>query len=148
MPPLTPGTAAPPIPSVEFDKPTAVYFYKVTCPVCQLSAPVTETFERAYPGHVVGVGQDPQEKLEQFSSEFAVTFPSLVDAPPYDVSNAYGISVVPTLYLIEDGTVTDVAESWDRKGFNRISERLAASTGRQYAAISEEGDGLPAFRPG
>ena len=148
MPPLTPGTTAPPIPSVAFDKPTAVYFYKVTCPVCQLSGPVTDTFQRAYPGHIVGVGQDPPERLDQFASEFGVTFPSEVDAPPYDVSDAYGIRVVPTLYLIEDGTVTDVAESWDRAGFNRISERLAASTGREYAVISEEGDGLPAFRPG
>ncbi|MEX2459054.1 MAG: redoxin domain-containing protein [Actinomycetota bacterium] len=148
MPAIEPGTRAPEIPGVAFDRPTAVYVYKVTCPVCQISAPVTQTFEAAYPGHVVGVGQDPPEKLERFSSEFGVTFPSVEDAPPYDVSNAYGIRTVPTLFLIEDGTVTDTVESWDREGFNRVSRRLAAALGAEYAEISHPSDGLPAFRPG
>src|SRR5688572_24936865 len=110
---IPPGTPAPPIPGVAFDTPTAVYVYKVTCPVCQLSAPPAETFQTAYPGHIVGVGQDPPERLAQFAAEFGVTFDTVEDAPPYDVSNAYGIRTVPTLFLVEDGVVTDTVESWD-----------------------------------
>jgi hypothetical protein len=145
---IPPGTPAPPIPGVAFDRPTAVYVYKVTCPVCQLSAPPTETFQTAYPGHIVGVGQDPGERLEQFAGEFGVTFDTVEDAPPYDLSNAYGIRTVPTLFLVEDGTVTETVESWDRAGYNRVSRRLAELTGAEYAEISHPSDGLPAFRPG
>jgi thiol-disulfide isomerase/thioredoxin len=148
MPPIRPGTRAPEIPGVAFDRPTAVYMYKVTCPVCQMSAPATQTFETAYPGHVVGVGQDPPEKLEQFADEFGVTFESVSDAPPYGVSNAYGIRAVPTLFLVEDGTVTDTVESWDRDGFNRVSRGLADAIGAEYAEISNPADGLPPFKPG
>ena len=145
---IAPGTPAPHIPGVSFERPTAVYVYKVTCPVCQISAPPTETFQEAYPGHVVGVGQDPPERLREFADEFGVTFESYSDPPPYEVSDAYGIRTVPTLFLVEDGTVTDTVESWDREGFNRVSRRLAEAVGAEYAEISHEGDGLPAFRPG
>jgi hypothetical protein len=64
------------------------------------------------------------------------------------VSNAYGIEVVPTLFLVEDGVVTDVTESWDREGWNRVGSRLAGALGQSIAPLSEDGDGLPVFRPG
>jgi hypothetical protein len=65
------------------------------------------------------------------------------------VSNAYGISHVPTLVVIDaSGVVADVVESWDREGLNRASERLAALVGAEPSPVSEPGDGLPDFRPG
>ena len=148
MTPIQPGTRAPEIPSVEFDRPLAVWMYKVTCPVCQLAAPPAQRLADAFPGHVVGVGQDPPERLEQFAGEFGVTFPSIHDDPPYEVSDAYGIRTVPTLFVIEDGVVTKTLESWNRDGYNDVSRHLAEVTGLEYAEISHPSDGLPAFRPG
>ena len=55
---------------------------------------------------------------------------------------------VPTVFLVEDGTVTDSVEGWDREGFNRVAGRLAEVTGTAYRPVSEAGDGLPPFRPG
>ena len=61
---LDPGSSAPPIPGVDFDTgPLALFFYKVTCPVCQLAAPKVAEFQRAYPGRIVGVGQDPEGRV-------------------------------------------------------------------------------------
>ena len=150
MPPLTPGTTAPTIPGLGLeDGPRALFFYKVTCPVCQMAAPKVQTFQAAYPGRIVGIGQDPREKLGAFEAEFGLTFPSLVDAPPYSVSNAYGIEVVPTTFLVDErGTILETVESWDRDGLNRVSGRLAELTGAGYAEISNRSDGLPPFRPG
>jgi len=146
---IPPGSTAPPIPGVAFDRPKALYFYKVTCPVCQLSAPVSEAFERAYPGRIVGVGQDPPGKLGRFSGQFGLTYPFLADDPPYPVSAAYGLRVVPTLFLVDEGgTVLESVESWDREGFNRVSEHLAELTGAPPAEVSNPSDGLPPFRPG
>jgi peroxiredoxin len=145
--PLPPGSAAPPIPGVTFDHdPQVLFFFKVTCPVCQMAAPAAERFEGAYPGHIMGVGQDPPGKLAAFSDQYGMSFRVTADDPPYPVSSAY---VVPTTFLVDPGgTVIDVVESWDREGLNGLSERLAQQIGAAYAPISAAGDGLPPFRPG
>jgi peroxiredoxin len=150
MEPLAVGSPAPYIPGVDFGTaPSAVFFYKVMCPVCQMAAPKVERFEQGYPGRIVGVGEDPPEKLDAFHQEFGLTFPSVSDSPPYELSNAYGIRAVPTTFLVaSDGTVLSVVESWDREGLNALSSRLADLTGEPYAPISEPSDGLPPFRPG
>jgi thiol-disulfide isomerase/thioredoxin len=146
---LEQGAQAPTIPGVEFaDGPVALFFYKVTCPTCQMAAPVAERLSRAVPQRFVGVVQDPTERVEAFAREYRTTFPSVSDTEPYDVSNAYGIRVVPTLFVIENGTVADVVESWDREGWNRIAVYLASATGAAAETLSVEGDGLPPFRPG
>jgi thiol-disulfide isomerase/thioredoxin len=149
MPALASGSTAPDISGVSFsDGPKAVFFYKVTCPVCQMAAPAAQAIEAAYPGRILGVGQDPEEKLVAFDREYGMGFPRQPDLPPYDVSNAYGVEVVPTVFVVQDSTVLDTVESWDRDGYNRVSRRLAELTGTPFVEISTPGDGLPPFRPG
>ena len=148
MQPLAPGSTAPDLDGVDLMEPRILFFYKVTCPVCQLAAPVAERIEQAVPGRITGVGQDAEPDLRAFAQEYGVTFPSVRDAPPYPASRAYGVRVVPTLFLVQSGEVRDVVESWDREGFNRITGALAASAGAQPVSVSSEGDGRPPFRPG
>lgn len=150
MSPIAVGKPAPPIPGVTFgDGPVALVFYKVTCPVCQMAAPKVDRFERAYPGRIVGIGQDPQEELDAFADEFGMRIPVLSDPPPYEASDAYEIEAVPTLFLVgEEGTILEAVGAWDRDGYNRVSERLAGLVNSSAAIISEDGDGLPLFRPG
>jgi thiol-disulfide isomerase/thioredoxin len=144
------GDAAPLVPDVSFDEgPVALVFYKVTCPVCQMAAPKVDAMAGAYPGRVVGVGQDPADELQRFGREFGMDVPAVPDLPPYGVSNAYGIETVPTLVVIDSaGEVADAVVSWDRAGFNRASARLAELLGVEPAMVSDSSDGLPAFRPG
>lgn len=148
MQPLKPGTEAPDVPGVDRDGARVLLFYKVTCPTCQISAPVAERFHRAVGDRFVGIGQDPREKLDQFAEELGATFTAISDQPPYELSNAYGIRVVPTLFVTGDGKVVDVSESWDREGWNRLVAKMGALTGEAAEAVSWEGDGLPPFRPG
>lgn len=147
--PLQAGDQAPFIPGAEpEDGPRAVLFYKVTCPTCQLAAPIAERFHDAFPDRLVGVGQDPREKIERFEQELGTTFPSVSDEPPYPASNAYGVRTVPTLFILDDGEVVEVVESWDRDGWNRAAAKLGDLTGQAVGTVSQEGDGLPPFRPG
>ena len=148
--PAQAGTAAPPIFGVTFGEgPKALFFFKVTCPVCQMAAPKVAAFERAYPGRLVGIGQDPPDKLVEFSRTHGLPVKLRDDPPPYPASAAYGIRVVPTTFLVgEDGAILDVVESWDREGLNALSGRLADLLGAEPVTISERGDGLPPFRPG
>jgi hypothetical protein len=146
---IAPGADAPPIDGVELGTgPRALWFHKVTCPVCQLAAPVAERLAAAHPGLVVGVGQDPEDHLNAFQLAHGITFAVVRDPPPYAASDSYGLIVVPTLVLVQDGAVVDVVESWDRDGYNRVSGRLAELTGNEPTVVSAVGDGLPPFRPG
>jgi thiol-disulfide isomerase/thioredoxin len=150
MSPLPIGANAPPIPGVRFGEgPVGLFFYKVTCPTCQMAAPKVGGFERAYPGRVLGIGQDPPEALERFTREYELGVRSLPDLPPYEMSDAYGIVSVPTLFLMgADGTVLESVGAWDRDALNRVSHHLAELTGAHPVDISEPGDGLPVFQPG
>jgi thiol-disulfide isomerase/thioredoxin len=144
------GDEAPAIPGVVFEAgPTALVFYKVTCPVCQMAAPKVAALEDAYPGHVLGLGQDPEDALAAFDAEHGFGAPSIADLAPYEASDAYGIEAVPTLILVgADGAVHDVVQSWDREGYNRVAGELAELTGLSRVEPSDARDGLPAFRPG
>ena len=147
---LAAGSQAPEIPGLDFASgPTVLFFYKVTCPVCQLAAPAVQTFETSYPGRILGVGQDPDERLSAFSQTYGIGFPSKADTPPYELSNAYGLRVVPTTFLIDTaGHVVEVVESWDRTGMNGVSRRLASLVGAEDRPLSDSGDRPPPFPPG
>jgi thiol-disulfide isomerase/thioredoxin len=149
MGPPSVGSPAPPIPGIDLRAGVrALFFYKVTCPVCRLAAPVAQRMAAAYPGAISGIGQDPGQALDRFAGSYEWSFGSTADLPPHPVSDAYGIRVVPTVVVVRDGRVADVVESWDRDGYVRLSSLLAEATGRPFASVSEEGDGLPSFRPG
>jgi len=148
--PLEIGDVAPPVPGVAFDDgPRGLFFYKVTCPTCQLVAPTMRAFEDAFPGRVIGIGQDPKEDLARFTREHAMQIRSIEDAPPYPVSDAYDVVSVPTLFLVgSDGRLLDMVGAWDRDGFNGVAARLAELTGAEAVEVSSPRDGLPDFKPG
>jgi peroxiredoxin len=148
MPPLKPGTEAPELPGVDRDGARVLFFYKVTCPTCQISAPVAERLHQQAGDRFVGIGQDPREKLDQFAQELGTTFATISDEPPYPLSDAYGIRVVPTVFVVDTGTIVDVVESWDRDGWNRAGAKAGQLLGATPEALSWDGDGLPPFRPG
>lgn len=150
MSPLSVGDLAPPLPGVTFAQgPIGLFFYKVTCPTCGLIAPKMDLFERAFPGRVIGVGQDPAGELALFSNEHGIGIRSIEDPPPYPLSDSYAIESVPTLYLVgEDGRISESVGAWDRTGFNRVAERLALLTGSGPVIISSPDDGLSDFKPG
>jgi hypothetical protein len=103
---------------------------------------------QAFPGTVVGVGQDPDGKLRDFGVQFGTSFDVISDAPGYPASERYGLRVVPTLVLVDGGRVVDLVESWERDGYNRVSAGLAELTGARPTQVSTSDDGLPSFRPG
>jgi AhpC/TSA family protein len=150
MSPLDVGDVAPAVPGVAFGEgPVGLFFYKVTCPTCRLAAPKMQAFERAFPGRVIGVGQDPERELARFSSDHAMEIRTIEDAPPYPLSNAFAVVSVPTLYLVgKDGRLLESVGAWDRSGFNRVARRIAELTGDEPVEVSTPADGLPDFKPG
>jgi hypothetical protein len=92
---------------------------------------------------VVAVGEDPPREVQTYADRFGQKVPTLSETAPYPASDAFGIDTVPTLFRVdEDGTVRDAVVSWNRAEWNRFAEAAGG------AAVSDEGDGLPPFRPG
>ena len=143
------GTPAPAVAGVAGPGPVALVFYKATCSVTQMAGPALAHLGEAYPGTVVGIGQDPPPDLATFAATHGWAFPQVPDLEPYPASNAYGIASAPTLVVLDgNGQVADVVESWDREGMNRASATLAHLLGAAAEVLSTEADGLPAFKPG
>src|SRR5436309_13602369 len=86
--------------------PVLIAFFKTTCPVCQLTFPFLDRIHRGQAAPAIAifaVSQDDPESTREFTDEFGVTFPALFDSAGsgYPASNAYGISHVPSAFLIE-----------------------------------------------
>jgi hypothetical protein len=143
------GESAPDVMGANLAAPGAFVFFKVTCGTTKIATPAIERLAQAYPGRVVGVGQDPRVDLDAFASAFGLTLPLVPDLDPYPASDAYRIVSAPTAVAVtSDGSVAAVAESWDRAAWNRLSATLAEMLGVEPVSVSEPGDGLPSFKPG
>jgi peroxiredoxin len=132
--------------------PVVLFFYKRECPVCQMAAPFMQKFEDAYGGSgfsILGIAQNEKEETIAFAREHGITFPVLLDSNGYKVSKAYGLTAVPTTFLVDSsGTIRHTVVSWSRPGLNAVSEAVAQLTQKPVVPISVEGDGAPDFRPG
>jgi peroxiredoxin len=138
------GGASSKLQDLTADGPVLLAFFKVTCPICQLTLPFLERIHAAGGIPIYGISQNDPEDTTEFNSEFGITFPVLLDeeSQEYPVSNAYGISSVPTLFLVEqNGVVSRVIEGWNRKEI----EWLGAKTG---TAPLREDDDVPAWKAG
>jgi len=127
--------------------PVLLTFFKVTCPTCQLTLPFIERmFKGAKNGatRMFAVSQDDAEATREFNQEFGITMPTLLDGEKqgYPVSNAYGLTNVPSLFLVEpDGNI-----SWSLIGFHKKDlEALGAKVG---VSPFRPGENVPEMKGG
>lgn len=124
--------------------PALVTFFKISCPVCQLTLPFLERLAASASMQVVGISQDDEKSTEAFNQRFGVTFPTLLDASKdgYPASNAYGISSVPSVFLVnKDGSV--------EKSFSGFSKSDLEMLGRKAGVETfQPGENVPEFKAG
>lgn len=128
-------------------------FFKVSCPVCQMAFPYFERVFQAYGNlgklSVIGVSQDNAADTREFNDEFGVTFLVLLDEKKYAVSRAYGLTNVPTLFLISPaGEIETSIVSWSKADMEQLGRKLAEINGVPPAEIFRRGEKVPEFRPG
>jgi len=108
--------------------PALVAFYKISCPVCQLTAPYLERLKGSEKLQIIGISQDDAGSTRGFAQRFGVTFPTLLDqaSEEYPASNAYGISSVPSLFLLEqDGTISKSFSGFSKRDLEAVASGLA-----------------------
>ncbi len=133
--------------------PVVLAFFKVSCPVCQYAFPFLERLERAY-GHqgvrIIGVSQNDPRQTNAFNKEFGVTFPVLLDdAETYPVSNAYGLTNVPSVFWIaQDGKIEISSVGWVKADFEAVNRKMAEARSTPAASLFKPGDDVRDFRAG
>jgi peroxiredoxin len=133
--------------------PVVAAFFKVSCPVCQFTFPFLERLHKRYGGDGVtflGISQDDAPDTKEFAKEFGVTFLMLLDDENgYVVSNAYGLTNVPTIFLIDTGGTVKVSSmGFDRKDLEAMAAELAQRRNIMLAPLFRPDEVVPINKPG
>jgi peroxiredoxin len=132
--------------------PVVAAFFKVSCPVCQFTFPFLERLHKRYGSGgatFLGISQDDARATKSFASEYGVTFPLVLDTDGYPVSNAYGLTNVPTVFLIEpDGKVKVSSMGFDKKDLETIAGELAERRKMALAPLFRPDEVIPVNKPG
>ncbi len=132
--------------------PVLAAFFKISCPVCQFTFPFLERLHKTYGAAgvtILGISQDDARDTKEFCREYGLTFPVVVDSEGYPVSNAYGLTNVPTVLLIEDGGKVKVSSlGFDRKDLETISAALAERRKMASAPLFRPEEVIPEQKPG
>jgi peroxiredoxin len=133
--------------------PVVAAFFKISCPVCQYAFPFLERIYKAHGGKnvtIAGVSQNEKKDTAAFIKEFGLTFPILLDdTNTYPVSNAYGLTNVPSIFWIgQDGEVEISSVGWERKAVEEINHKTAELAGDGPKQVFHSGEQIPEFRAG
>lgn len=132
--------------------PVVAAFFKISCPVCQFTFPFLQRISERFAGKtisVIGISQDDENSTKEFNQEYGVTFPTLIDDASYTASNAYGLTNVPTIFLIApDGTVKVSCMGFDKAALEEIARELGQHEKVSAAPLFLPGEIVPAFKPG
>ena len=162
---LTPGTTAPDfaLPTMDGKRfslpealgrgPVVAAFFKVSCPVCQYAFPFLERIYKTYGSKnvsIIGISQNDKKDTAGFLREFGITFPILLDdMNTYPVSNAYGLTNVPTVFWIaQDGEIEISSVGWVRQEFEEMARKAAGSAGAAGKPVFQPTEQIADFRAG
>lgn len=134
--------------------PVLAAFFKISCPVCQFTFPFLQRLYERYGGDNVtflGISQDDAKATTSFAKEYKITFPMALDEKEkgYVASNAYGLTNVPTILLIDpEGSVRISSMGFVKKDLEDIAGTLAEQHKIAPAALFRANESVPANRPG
>ena len=161
---LEPGTTAPDftLPAMDGKQfslrealargPVLAAFFKISCPTCQYAFPF---LQRIYEAHgnkavtIVGISQNSKKDTAAFIKEYGITFPVLLDdTSSYPVSNAYGLTNVPTIFWIaQDGEIEISSVGWMKKEMEEFNQRAQTPARRRHSRCSTRTNRSPTSAP-
>jgi len=133
--------------------PVLAAFFKISCPVCQFTFPFVERIYRAYGNGnvtIIGISQNDKKDTAEFLKHFGISFPTLLDdTATYPVSNAYGLTNVPTIFWIaQDGEIEISSVGWNRKEIELLNRKAAEIVNQTFKPVFQAGEDIPDFRAG
>jgi len=123
--------------------PAVLVLFKISCPVCQMTLPYLDRMGKASL-QVIAISQDDANGTARFQRNFGVTLPTLLDREQsgYLASNGFGISHVPSVFMVEqDGTISLASEGFVKRDLEMIGKRSGIEP-------FGPGDNVPAWKAG
>ena len=122
--------------------PVVLAFFKITCPVWQMTFPFLERIHNTAPGAlaIYGISQNDSPDTRDFAREYGVRFPLLLDTEEsgFPVSNAYRIASVPTIFVVErGGCISTVVQGWSKRDMESLGERAGVKPLRPGENVPE-----------
>jgi len=133
--------------------PVLAAFFKVSCPVCQFAFPFLERIYRAYGNRnltLVGISQNDKKDTAAFVKEYGITFPVLLDdTQTYPVSNAYGLTNVPSIFWIAQDSEIEIASvGWSKRDIDKVNSKAAEISCEKLHPVFRADENVPDFRAG
>jgi peroxiredoxin len=138
--------------------PVLLAFFKVSCPTCQYAFPFLQrlSLQRLQQAHgnkdftLLGVSQNGKKDTAAFMKEYGITFPVLLDdTSSFPVSNAYGLTNVPTVFwIVPDGEIEISSVGWVRKDMEELNRRAAQGSSQSTPPLFRPDEHIADFRAG
>ena len=120
--------------------PAVLALYKISCPICQMTLPYLERISKAASLQVVGLSQDDAPGTSRFQQKYNLKMPVLLDREDagYPVSNAFGITHVPSIFLVEqDGVISLASEGFVKRDLETLGKRAGVEVFRPEENVPE-----------
>jgi peroxiredoxin len=99
---------------------------------------------------IIGVSQNPKGDTAKFLREYGISFRILLDDPNhYTASNAYGLTNVPSIFLIPPAGEIEVScVGWSRRDLEEMNRRLAEAAAARPAQLFHRGEDVIDWKAG
>ena len=133
--------------------PVLLGIYKSSCQASKTMFPFLERLHRRYAENgltVFGVSQDSDNITRSFARRLDISFPILIEPVGYPLSEAFGITATPTVFLIQpDGLVAFETMGFFQNPVNELASAVAVAVGREpEPLVTTDDEGVPMFVPG
>lgn len=133
--------------------PVVAAFFKISCPTCQFTFPFLERMHETYGDTnftLLGISQNDVADTREFGEEFGVKFPLLVDDDStFTASNEYGITNVPSIFLIsQEGRILERSVGFGKRDLENMAKEAARATGKPATPLFKPGEVIPEHKPG
>lgn len=137
-------------------RPTLLVFIKSSCPTCRWALPFYDRLHgvlRAAGAKMIVVAEDSPEEIAPLVAGLQPDLTVVCEPEPYAVSAAYGLVTVPTTFWIDAGGIVKASfVGFSRDELADVARRAAEGpgdgTGSAPEALFQDGEEIPAFRPG
>src|SRR5580765_4362857 len=151
---LSPGQKIPTTPFLSLKKGEygVLAFFKATCPTCMLGLPFIDKLFLHHRNDsnikMFGIAQEPESEAEKFAQQFAPALPMELDSSPFKLSQAYQLTNVPAVFLVNsEGKIEQTIVGFIKKEYEALAQRLAFLTQKTVVDIFG-GIQVPEMKPG
>jgi len=97
-----------------------------------------------------GISQNDAKDTRRFAQEFGIKFPLLLDdESTFTASNQFGITNVPSIFLIsQDGKILERSVGFAKGDLENMARAAAEATGKPATPLFRAGEVVPETKPG